>query len=111
MYGEQVNKHDTSLLEQALGLYDSFITQGLNAKKKGNIDLGYPNGFDHIGQFVVNINYMAGPISCCFLAASIRLARKILISYRITSGTITVRGATIGSEMGVMISANANKAK
>src|ERR1700690_307795 len=42
---------------------------------------------------------------------SIRIAAKMLISYKMTSGTITVSGATMGSETGVMISANANKMK
>ncbi len=63
MYGEQVNKHNTTMLEQALALYDSYITQGLNAQKKGHVDLGYPNGFDHTGQFVVNINLVSKEIN------------------------------------------------
>ncbi len=63
MYGEQVNKHDTSMLEAALALYDSYITQGLNYQKKGHIDLGYPKGFDSTGQNVININVVSGEIN------------------------------------------------
>lgn len=42
---------------------------------------------------------------------SIPLPSQILSSYRMRSGTITVSGATIGSDTGVMISANTNRAK
>ncbi len=62
LYAEQYHKHNTAMLESNLKLFDSYITQGLNAQKKGHVDLGYPNGFDASGKNVVNINVVSNEI-------------------------------------------------
>jgi hypothetical protein len=59
---EQSNKHDTTMLESNLKLFDSYITQGWNAQKKGMVDLGYPNGLDASGKNVVNIYTVSNEI-------------------------------------------------
>jgi hypothetical protein len=46
-----------------------------------------------------------------FLLPSMRADIQILASYKRTRGTMMVSGATIGSETGVTISANAKRAK
>lgn len=80
LYGEQFHKRDTTILQNALDNFDTYLQNAEDDQHTSLVDLGYPNGFDASGKNVVNIDTVDSEIHAGlpdFLSSRFEVAKAI----------------------------------